>query len=41
MKNLIEALIKINDKLYKVVMNEDYKYQQDLKEAEFFQCFKN
>ena len=31
MKNLIKTSIKINDKLYKIVINEDYKHQQDLK----------
>ena len=41
MKNLIKALIKINDKLYEVVMNENYKYQWNLKKMKSFQYFKN
>ena len=41
MKNLIKALIKINDKLYKVIINEGYKYQQNLKKMRSLQHFEN
>ena len=41
MKNLIETLIKIDDRLYKIIMNEGYKNYKEIQKTESFWCFNN